>query len=142
MHASHFEMFLRIASLDHYQLMFAECTPLLHCWILGSKFFEEKDAAHQHLRQGWHNKWKLREAFAVAKQNRATECDADQRPRLTSFLADEFRGIFASSVDDSCNHAGELDTYFALPVADMHTVVIVLRRRHCQLFFTLNKMAR
>ena len=100
---------------------------------------EERDTAVNRARQEWNLKWKTKAAMVHQPKPAARK---DARKGLTSLLAAEFVGNVAPPERNNDFPRDELDDYFSLPVADIHTCVIDWWQQHRHPFPYLNKMAR
>ena len=98
----------------------------------------ERDAEVNSVRQEWNLKRKSK-AAKVRQPKRAAQHDAPKG--FTSLLAAEFVGNVALPEWNNDFPRHQLDDYFSLPVAHMHTCVIDWWQQHCHHFSYSNKMA-
>ena len=130
-----------IASLPAHILRMHSIATLLDPRFKNFRFLsdEERDTAVNSVGQEWNLKWKSKAAMVHQPKPAARN---DARKGLTSLLPAEFVGNVAPP--ESNNHfcRDELDDYFSLPIADMHTCVIEWWQRHRHRFPYLNNMAR
>ena len=98
---------------------------------------EEREIAVNSVRQEWNLKWKPKAAMAHELKPAAQK---DARPVLTSLLAAEFVGNVAPPECNNDFPRDELDDYFSLPVADMHTCIIDCWQQHSHRFPYLNNI--
>ena len=130
-----------IASLPAHVLRMYSIATLLYPRFKNFRFLsdEGRDTAVHSVTQEWNLKWKPKAAMAHKPKLAARK---DARPGLTSLLAAEFVGKVAPPERNNDFPRDELDNYFSLPVADMHTCVIDWWQQHRHCFPYLNKIAR
>ena len=130
-----------IASLPAHILRMYSIATLLDPRFKKFRFLsdEERDSAVNHVRQKWNLKWKPKAAMVHQPKPAARKAASKG---VTFFLAAEYLGSVAPPECTNDFPRDELDDYFSLPVADMHTSVIAWWQQHRHRFPYLNKMAR
>ena len=130
-----------IASLPAHVLRMYSIATLLDPKFKNYRFLgdEERDTAVNNVINEQNLKWKPKAAIVYLSKPAARK---GARKCFTSLLAAEFLGSVAPPEYSNDYPSAELDDYFSLRVADMHTCVIDWWQQHRNGFPYLNKMAR